>query len=374
LTRAAGTYGTVTFDYDTVGNRTARIKNRIEQRYAIDGGTNRLQSITGAPTERFRHDHNGNLLTRTTGAGNPAGDFPTTSQSTYTYHPDTNRLQTVEMGPDSIQQQTRPADPPQYNYNHLGQRVTKTVGAKTTVYHYDINGQMIAETDPTGNLIKAYVWLQGEPLSMIDAGGDVYYYHNDHLGTPQRMTDSNGKLVWDADYLPYGMTDVRLNSVENNLRFAGQYYDQETGLHYNYNRYYDPKLGRYLRADPIGQLGGVNLYVYALDNPVNISDPLGLNPNSPRCIRLRRKIRNIQNKIDERIGELHEDPLGLPERCPGDTRKPSLSRYGHREILIKGDKANIARLKARYLAECSKYPPNGIPVGDDSYFDEKYWE
>mgnify|MGYP003565061049 CR=1 FL=1 len=58
--------------------------------------------------------------------------------------------------------------------------------------------------------------------------------------------------------------------------YAGQYYDSETGLHYNYHRYYDPKLGRYLRADPIGLAGGVNLYTYVQNNPVNFYDPLGL--------------------------------------------------------------------------------------------------
>ncbi len=65
-------------------------------------------------------------------------------------------------------------------------------------------------------------------------------------------------------------------TVENNLRFAGQYYDSETGLHYNYHRYYDPSIGRYLTADPIGLAGGINLYSYAQNNPVNFTDPLGL--------------------------------------------------------------------------------------------------
>jgi RHS repeat-associated protein len=69
--------------------------------------------------------------------------------------------------------------------------------------------------------------------------------------------------------------------VENNLRFAGQYFDQETGLHYNYHRYYDPSLGRYLRADPIGFDGGINLYAYVLNNPLNWIDPLGLEIGDP---------------------------------------------------------------------------------------------
>jgi len=90
------------------------------------------------------------------------------------------------------------------------------------------------------------------------------------------MTDGSGAVVWAADYLPFGQADVTIGTVENNLRFAGQYFDQETGLHYNYHRYYDPKLGRYLRADPIGLLGGINLYSYVQNNPINLIDPLGL--------------------------------------------------------------------------------------------------
>ena len=76
----------------------------------------------------------------------------------------------------------------------------------------------------------------------------VYYYINDHLGTPQKMVDENGTVVWAADYLPFGKASVTVNTIENNFRFAGQYYDSETGLHYNWNRYYDPLLGRYLRG------------------------------------------------------------------------------------------------------------------------------
>ena len=62
----------------------------------------------------------------------------------------------------------------------------------------------------------------------------------------------------------------------NNFRLPGQYFDEETGFHYNYHRYYDPGTGRYLTPDPIGQEGGINLFLYAMNNPINAIDPLGL--------------------------------------------------------------------------------------------------
>ncbi|MFH2043999.1 MAG: RHS repeat-associated core domain-containing protein [Pseudomonadota bacterium] len=105
----------------------------------------------------------------------------------------------------------------------------------------------------------------------------IYYYINDHLGTPQRIIDETGAVVWNADYQPFGEADVNPNStVVNNFRLPGQYWDRETGLHYNFHRYYNPEVGRYLRADPIGLDGGINLYNYVLNDPTNFIDPYGL--------------------------------------------------------------------------------------------------
>lgn len=69
----------------------------------------------------------------------------------------------------------------------------------------------------------------------------LYFYHPDHLGTPQMMTDETGKAVWKADYMPFGQVNMEVDAVEDQFRYAGQYYDNETGLHYNYFRYYDPR-------------------------------------------------------------------------------------------------------------------------------------
>lgn len=105
----------------------------------------------------------------------------------------------------------------------------------------------------------------------------IYYFINDHMGRPLMVTDEERNVVWEAEPLPFGETRVREGAtVENNLRFPGQYFDQETGLHYNYHRYYDPNIGRYLRPDPIGLKGGNGIYCYALNNPLNWSDPYGM--------------------------------------------------------------------------------------------------
>ena len=85
---------------------------------------------------------------------------------------------------------------------------------------------------------------------------------------------TNGLVVWDGKYDAFGNCTVELEGITNNLRFAGQYFDAETGLHYNLNRYYDPQIGRYLRADPFGD--GLNLYAYCFNNPNGLIDPLGL--------------------------------------------------------------------------------------------------
>ena len=106
--------------------------------------------------------------------------------------------------------------------------------------------------------------------------GEIYHYHLDHLGTPRELTNQQGNIVWKARYKTYGNIAVKdVEEIENNLRFQGQYFDEETGLHYNRHRYYDPNIGQLITQDPIGLLGGVNNYRYA-PNPTGWVDPLGL--------------------------------------------------------------------------------------------------
>lgn len=105
---------------------------------------------------------------------------------------------------------------------------------------------------------------------------ETLYFHNDHLGTPQSLTNSDREVVWEAEYDPFGKATEVVALVEQNIRRPGQYFDRETGLHYNHFRTYDPATGRYITSDPIGLNGGLSTYGYAMQNPNKYFDLFGL--------------------------------------------------------------------------------------------------
>jgi len=129
----------------------------------------------------------------------------------------------------------------------------------------------------------AYDGHSGRPLAQRDerrAGGQVdrdawVYFVNDPIGTPEHLVDAQGKVVGEVARTAFGET----SSNDTSLRFQGQYADAETGLHYNRYRYYDPQLGRYISADPAGNLPDTNLYRYCY-NSISWTDPLGLAHNA----------------------------------------------------------------------------------------------
>jgi RHS repeat-associated protein len=108
-------------------------------------------------------------------------------------------------------------------------------------------------------------------------GLTIHFFHTDRNGAPTQLTDSLGRTIWRASYRAWGCNRCTPGEelAHQPLRFQGQYCDEETGLHYNQHRYYDPDAGRFLTQDPIGLSGGINPYRYAR-NPIGWSDPLGL--------------------------------------------------------------------------------------------------
>jgi RHS repeat-associated protein len=105
---------------------------------------------------------------------------------------------------------------------------------------------------------------------------NLLYVHADHLGSPQKMTDASQATVWDGVFDPFGEEVSVTGLAAMPLRFPGQYADEETGFSYNYARHYAPSLGRYTQSDPIGLLGGLNLFGYTSGNPIGRIDPFGL--------------------------------------------------------------------------------------------------
>lgn len=150
-----------------------------------------------------------------------------------------------------------------------------------TYFAYDEAGHLVGEYTQKGTPVQETVWLGDMPVAVM-AGGSHYYVYADHLNTPKAIADEAGKTVWRWDSEAFGSTlanedpDKDGKAFVYNLRFPGQYYDQLTGLHYNGFRDYDPKIGRYIESDPIGLSGGVNLYTYVRNNPVNYTDSSGL--------------------------------------------------------------------------------------------------
>ncbi|WP_434676011.1 RHS repeat-associated core domain-containing protein [Pseudomonas sp. D3-10] len=169
-----------------------------------------------------------------------------------------------------------------YRYDAFGRRIEKTVDGLTTEFIWQ-GDQVIAES--SDRHYQSYVYEPGtfRPLALLEGAGPEkatpFYYHLDHLGTPQELTSHQGEVVWAARYNGYGkLTELRHGDgkrLEQPLRFQGQYHDRESGLHYNRHRYYNPETGRYLTLDPSKLKGGLNGYRYTL-NPTGWVDPLGL--------------------------------------------------------------------------------------------------
>jgi RHS repeat-associated protein len=255
-----------TFTYDLIGNRKTQTEGGVSSTLVYDTASNRLASQTGTQPITYGYDAVGNI----------------TSDASFTYtYSGRNRLTEVKSGATVTAS---------YRHNAFGERVSKTQGGALRLFVYDEDGHLLGEYDSQGNLIQETVWLEDTPVATlmptspgqpIGAGNPlkVYRIWADHLDTPRAITthDSGNSLVWSWNSDPFGTTlPQSAGGFEYNLRFPGQYYDSETGFHYNYFRDYNPKTGRYVQSDPIGLDAGVNTYSYVRANPLSEVDDEGL--------------------------------------------------------------------------------------------------
>ncbi|WP_085623233.1 MULTISPECIES: RHS repeat-associated core domain-containing protein [unclassified Pseudomonas] len=184
---------------------------------------------------------------------------------------------------------------------------------------YNINRDPVWQHKPTPNPLDAFAW-----------------YQCDHLGTPMELTDEIGQVAWSGVYKAWGVAEEKRSEhakwadIRNPLRFQGQYFDIETGLHYNRHRYYDPSIGRFIGKDPIGFSGGLNVYTYAA-NPIEWLDPLGLisNRDFRPTATLDKKLSALEGAQSRAVRERHllDGRIRYYEReSPARTQGPTRGR------------------------------------------------
>jgi len=216
---------------------------------------------------------------------------------------------------------------------------------QTTVYHYNLQGALITETNSVGVLGKEYLWNGIEPLAQIQ-NNEITYLHSDHLYTARLGTGDSAAIDWRWDSDAFGDSKPQVEAKEVNLRFPGQYYDEESGLNYNWNRYYDPEIGRYVTSDPIGVDGGLNTFLYSISNPLIWFDYSGLkscndcHPEFVECIR---------NARDKWIKCLKDKPKGCLKKITPKKILKCLVRV--RKMIFDCNLKLVLRDEPRCLAE-----------------------
>ena len=181
----------------------------------------------------------------------------------------------------------------------------------------------------------------------------VYHYHNDHLGTPNELTNQQGEVVWLADYEAWGNTakvvwrkekleQLQVSADElQPIRFQGQSFDENTGLHYNRYRYFDPDLGMFISRDPIGLVGGNNVFQYA-PNPISWIDPWGLAPFK-----------------GQNWGKILEENYGVPKTNP---------TYHAHHIVFKGQYTRLPKMQVQLFRSKHILGKYGINVNSRANF------
>jgi len=248
------------YRYDPTGNRLLKKSASAEERSEYDAS----DELMATNEVQYRWDRIGNLIEK----ADPANTNPTTYDWNYA-----NRLRKVTL-PD--------ATTAEYRYNGDELRTYRKEPSGTVTNYYWIPqevfglAQVLNETDGSGNTKASYILGSNGLIGIVDSNGNEKYFIFDALGTVLALTDDTGAVTDTYSFDEFGIQTASSGSTYNPMRFTGQQYDAETELNYLRNRYYGPSDGRFTRRDPIGHLGGHNLYIYVNNRPVQETDPGGL--------------------------------------------------------------------------------------------------
>ncbi|MDD2273238.1 MAG: DUF6531 domain-containing protein [Desulfuromonadaceae bacterium] len=262
LTNAIGPWGSLVYSYDGVGNRKTENHNEITTNYGYKVNSNQLVSASGQKNFSFGFDQNGNTNLE--------------NNKSYIYNQNRRLITVIE---ETTTHNEHGEDVPvstingEYVYNGNGLRVKKTARGQKTYFVFALQGKLIMESGVTN---AEYVFLNGGAFAKLE-GQTLYYIHADHLGTPQKMTDSQNQIIWEISEMPFGETIGITGAATNNFRFPGQYYDNDLKMNYNMYRYYNYNSGRYIESERLLKKYLVfDMYPYALNNPLKYKDFWGL--------------------------------------------------------------------------------------------------
>ena len=271
-------YAGVSYRYDDRGNLVERADNGVRSAYEWDAFNRMTRAVTGHGVTTFAYDPLGRRIAKY-GQAKDGTPLREPTRTMYGWDGDTLALES------SVNQSQAGGERTVHYVYERGSFVPLVQATRNRALELppttDVKALMAAN-DGMYNIALDPLWndeyeREAEPFGK----DDIAFYQCDQLGTPQELTDSEGKVAWSAQYKAWGQAQEAISAaaskagIRNPIRFQGQYFDDETGLHYNRHRYYNPLGGRFVSKDPIGLLGGFNTYTYA-PNPVQWIDPLGL--------------------------------------------------------------------------------------------------
>ena len=249
-----------------------------------------------------------------------------------------------------------------FTYDALGRRTGKTNGQSETRFIWS-GMRLLSESRGETRSTYVYEYNSYAPLARLDSWNaayfaeqgrpappdktKVYYFHCNASGMPEEMTDKDGNIVWRARYAIWSkvvfenVTSHPPSGFEQNLRMQGQYHDRETGLHYNTFRYYDCDTGRFTTEDPIGLLGGMNLYQYA-PNPLMWIDPWGWAKEGALC----GKTKGVSTQVTSRRDAMRsaKRDLDIPNgQRPDSVRYVAMTDRSGKPILGENHKPIMTR-------------------------------